>query len=52
MSVKCAAQIAQVSQDQTEGIFWRNAAKALGIKEDEGPANEPREHFLQADLAP
>ncbi len=39
MSMKFAAEIAELSRDQIEGIFWRNAATALGIGEDEGAAN-------------
>jgi len=39
MSMKFAAEIAELSRDQIEGIFWRNAAAALGIGEDEGAAN-------------
>lgn len=39
MSLKFAAQIAELSRDQIEGIFWRNAANALGIAEDEPAAN-------------
>ena len=31
--------VAEMSRDQMEGIFWRDAASALGIKEDEGAAN-------------
>ena len=32
MSLKCAAEIAQLSRNQIEGIFWRNATTALGIE--------------------
>ena len=39
MSLKFAAETAELSRDQIEGIFWRNAATALGIGEDEGSAN-------------
>ena len=39
MSLKFAAEVAEMSRDQMEGIFWRNVASALGIKEDEGAAN-------------
>ena len=39
MSLKFAAEIAQLSRDQIEGIFCGNAAAALGIPADEGPAN-------------
>ena len=35
-----AAEIAELSRDQIEGIFWRNAATALGIGEAEGAAND------------
>jgi hypothetical protein len=41
MSLKFAAETAELSRDQIEGIFWRNAATALGIGEDEGWANSP-----------
>ena len=39
MSLKCACEIAGLSSEQIEGIFWRNAATAFGISEDEGVAN-------------
>ena len=39
MSLKFAAQVAELSRDQIEGIFWRNAATALNIGEDEAAAN-------------
>jgi len=39
MSLKFAAETAELSRDQVEGIFWRNAARAMGIGEDEGFAN-------------
>jgi hypothetical protein len=39
MSMKFAAEIAQLSRDQIEGIFWRNAVTTLGIGEAEGAAN-------------
>ena len=39
MSLKFAAEIAELSRDQIEGIFQRNAATAFGIAEDEGAAN-------------
>ncbi len=39
MSLKFAAETAQLSRDQIEGIFWRNATTAFGIPEDEGAAN-------------
>ena len=39
MSLKFAAEVAQLSRDQIEGILWRNASKALGIGDDEGTAN-------------
>ncbi len=32
LSMKQAAEIAQLSRDDVEGIFWRNAAQALGIE--------------------
>jgi len=32
MSLKFAAEIAQLSRDQIEDIFWRNATTALGIE--------------------
>ena len=32
LSLKFAAEIAQLSGDQIEGIFWRNATTALGIQ--------------------
>jgi len=32
MSLKFAAEVAQLSRDQIEGIFWRNATTALGIE--------------------
>ena len=35
-----AAQLAELATDQVEGIFWRNAATALGIGEEERAANE------------
>ncbi len=40
LSLRDAAEIAQLSQDQIEGIFWRNAATALGLSEDEGATND------------
>ena len=40
MSLKFAADIAQLSRDQIEGVFWRNAATALGMGQDEGAAND------------
>ena len=40
LSLKHAAEIAQLSRDQVEGIFWQNAAAALGIGENEGAAND------------
>jgi len=39
MSMKFAAEIAELSRDQIEGIFWRNAVTALGIGQDERAAN-------------
>jgi len=33
MSMKFAAEIAELSRDQIEGIFWRNAAAASGAEE-------------------
>ncbi|MEO1999412.1 MAG: amidohydrolase family protein [Planctomycetaceae bacterium] len=39
MSLKFAAEVAELSRDQIEGIFWRNAATALGIGEGEEAAN-------------
>jgi len=29
-----------LSTDQVEGLFWRNAATALGIDDDEGASNQ------------
>ena len=40
LSLKFAVEIAQLSADQVEGLFWRNAATALGIGEDEGASNQ------------
>ena len=40
VSLRQAAEIAQLSRDQIEGIFWRNAVTALGIGRDEGAAND------------
>ena len=40
LSLRDAAEIAQLSKSDIEGIFWRNAATALGVQEDEGAANE------------
>ena len=40
VSLKQAAEIAQLSADQIEDIFWRNAATALGIGQNEGAAND------------
>jgi hypothetical protein len=31
LSLKFAAEMAQLSRDQIEGIFWGNATAALGI---------------------
>jgi len=39
LSMKFAAEIAELSRDQIEGIFWANAAAALGFGEDESAAN-------------
>ena len=39
MSLKFAAEIAELSRDQIDGIFWRNAATALGVESAEGAAN-------------
>ena len=39
MSLKFAADVAGLSREQVEGIFRNNAASALGIPDDEGPAN-------------
>ena len=39
MALKFAAEVAQLSRDQIEGIFWANAAAALGIGHDEPPAH-------------
>ena len=35
LSMKHAAEIAELSRDDVEGIFWNNAARALGLEEDE-----------------
>ena len=40
LSMKFAAEIAGLSRDQIEGLFWRNAATALGIGEEEGASND------------
>ena len=40
MSLKFAAEIAELSKDQIEGLFWRNAVTAFGMDESEGAANE------------
>ena len=40
LSMKFAAEIAGLSKDQIEGLFWRNAATALGIGEEEGASND------------
>ncbi len=40
LSLREAAEIAQLSQDQIEGIFWRNATTSLGLSEDEGATND------------
>ena len=40
MSLRFAVEIAELSPDQIEGLFWRNAASALGIGENEGATNE------------
>ena len=40
LALKFAAQVAELSADQIEGIFWRNAATALGIGEEERAGNE------------
>ena len=40
LSLRDAAEIAQLSRAQVEGIFWRNAATALGLGEDEGATND------------
>ena len=39
LSLRDAAEIAQLSKSDIEGIFWRNAAEALGVPEDEGFSN-------------
>lgn len=39
MSLKCACEIAELSRDQIEGIFWRNAVTAFGIGTDEALRN-------------
>ena len=39
MSLKFAAELAELSREQIDGIFWRNAATALGIGESEAAAN-------------
>ena len=39
LSLRDAAEIAQLSESDIEGIFWRNAAAALGVPEDEGASN-------------
>lgn len=40
MSLKFAAEVAELSSEQIEGVFWRNAARALGIGEDEKATND------------
>ena len=40
LSMKFAAEMAGLSKDQVEGLFWRNAATALGIGEEEGASND------------
>ncbi len=42
LSLKLASEIAGLSRHQIEGIFWRHAATALGIGEEEGFANGDR----------
>ena len=39
MSLKFAAEVAQLSQDQVQDIFWRNAVTAFDIGDSEGAAN-------------
>lgn len=40
MSLKFATEIAGLSREEIEGIFWRNAVAALGIGEEDGAAND------------
>jgi len=40
MSLKFAAEVAELSHDQIEGLFWRNAATALGLGENEAATND------------
>lgn len=39
MSLKFAAEIAELTREQIDGIFWRNAVTALGIDEREHATN-------------
>ena len=40
LSLKFAAEVAGLSREQIEGIFWKNAVTALGIDEREDAAND------------
>ncbi len=40
LSLKHAAEIAQLSRHQIEGIFWHNAVTALGLGQDERATND------------
>ncbi|MBM84113.1 MAG: hypothetical protein CMJ78_26465 [Planctomycetaceae bacterium] len=40
LSLKFAAEVAGLSREQVEGVFWRNAATAYGLAEDERATNE------------
>ena len=40
MSLKFAVEVAELSKDQVEGLFWRNAANALGIDDQELATND------------
>ena len=40
LSLKFAADVAELSSDQIEGLFWRNAATAFGIDENEAATND------------
>ena len=40
MSLKFAVEVAELSKDQVEGLFWGNAANALGIDDLELATND------------
>ncbi|MCH2373726.1 MAG: amidohydrolase [Planctomycetes bacterium] len=40
LSLKFAAEMAEYSKDQIEGLFWRNAVTAFGMDENEGATND------------